>query len=166
MAVYAVRADMYQLSASAQAFTNVATADQDAALATASRTADSYLTRRFVLPLISWDVDLKQAVTDIAAYRLLRARGFNPTKGDAEQMRLGYEDAIKWLKQVGDGAAIPSGLVDSSPAGINDTDAAGAQHVSARVLSPNTASCTPGSFWAEDGYVTGTGIGPPKPRGW
>lgn len=167
MTAYAERPDLYQLSVAAPAFQLVATTDQDAALEAASRRADGQLTRRFTLPLLTWGEDLRQAVCDIAAYRLLKARGFNPSKGgaDSEQLRLGFEDALKWLKQVGDGAVIPSDVQDSSIGGRNDTDAAGEQLTSPAVLSPSSSTSSPGNFWTK-GSCTPGGVGRPRRRNW
>jgi phage gp36-like protein len=159
------------MSVNAGAFTGVVTADQDAALDAASREADGFLTRRYTLPLLQFGSDLKQAVCDIAAYRILRARGFNPAKGgsDSEQLRLGYQDAMKWLGQVSDGKVTPVGIVDSQPDGGNNTDPGGELRVRPVVLSPSSGSdstTTESSFWDPSGGLVGPGIGPPKPRGW
>lgn len=69
-------------------------------LVSASSIADSYLKRRYILPLKSWSFDLIQVVCDIAAYNLLKRRGWNP-----EQMDSTYQDkytaGIQWLSDVG-----------------------------------------------------------------
>lgn len=73
------------------------------ALVTASSTADSYLQRRFTLPLSNWDYGLVKAVCDIAAYTLMFRRGFSPqnTKNYDVNFKENYEKAIAWLEEVG-----------------------------------------------------------------
>ena len=72
------------------------------ALSSASRMADSYLSRRYNLPLLDWDIDLKQAVCDIAAYFLIFRRGYNPEPGKYDaNFRIKNDMATKWLSEVG-----------------------------------------------------------------
>lgn len=111
---YATAADLARLGLSAKALTGIPLADQDAALAAASAVADGYLAARYTLPLLAWGDDLKRAVSLIAAYDLMTRRGYSPEGGD-EQLRLRYEDGVKWLEQVGKGAISPVGLVESPP---------------------------------------------------
>lgn len=81
----------------------------------ASGEADSYIRKRYRLPLISWGQDLRSAVRRMARYYALGERGFDPTK-PADQAIVGqYRDAIAWLKQVGTGEAELVDVVDSSP---------------------------------------------------
>jgi phage gp36-like protein len=90
--------------------------DTRRALEDASSLASGYLGRRFTLPLIAWGNDLKGCVCKIAAYNLLTGLGFNPISGSAdEQVRLRYEDAMRWLTDVSKGIVYPDGLTDSSP---------------------------------------------------
>lgn len=73
------------------------------ALVSATSTANSYLQRRFKLPLSSWDFGLTKAVCDIAAYTLMFRRGFSPqnTKNYDVNFKDNYEKAIKWLEETG-----------------------------------------------------------------
>ncbi|HEX2864979.1 MAG TPA: DUF1320 domain-containing protein [Deinococcales bacterium] len=90
--------------------------DLSTALEDASALADGYLSARFALPLTAHGPDLTSAVTRIAAYNLLVGRGFSPQPGTPdEQVRLRYEDAVKWLEGVSRGLVSPAGLVDSTP---------------------------------------------------
>lgn len=86
--------------------------DVQAALDAASDIADSYLRGRFVLPITTHGGDLADAVCRIAAFNILSRRGYNP-EGNADQVRLRYEDAIEWLKGVSTGRITPA-LTDSS----------------------------------------------------
>lgn len=109
---YATRDDLARLGLPPAVLSAIPVADQDAALEAASDLADSYLRVRYTLPLLSWQDDLRRAVCHIAAYDLLVRRGFNPTGAD-EQVRLRYEDAIRWLERVAQGLLSPA-IVDSS----------------------------------------------------
>lgn len=110
---YATRADLTRLSLPAAALAGVPEADQDAALEAASDLADSYLAARYTLPLVSWQDDLRRAVCAIAAYDLMVRRGFSPQGAD-EQLRLRYEDALRWLDLVARGLVSPA-IEDSAP---------------------------------------------------
>lgn len=101
----------------AKALQGVNTVDLEDALISASDTMDSYLSNRFALPILVWARDMRGACATIAAYTLLAGRGFNPQAGSAdEQVRLRYEDAIRWLKDCARGLATPAGIEDSTPA--------------------------------------------------
>jgi len=165
MAAYATRAELVQLGIADAALAKVSADDQDTALAAASRVADSYLIRRFTLPLTSWGDDLKQAICDIVAYRLMKARGFNPQRSDADQLRDGYTDAIKWLKDVADSKATPVGIVDSDPLGTSNTDATGEARQRAFVLQATTDGTVDEDFWGNQRTVGGS-TGVPTKRGW
>jgi phage gp36-like protein len=154
---------MYALGLNAGAFAGISTDAQDAALLSASKTADSYLLKRFQLPLEEWGDDLRSAVSVIAAYRILATRGFSE-EGEAEQLRLRYEDELKWLSKVSSGAITPIDVSDSS-GGANTTDAAGEARDAAYVLAPTEGYATEGSFWDKGTEYPGGG-GPPKRRGW
>lgn len=73
------------------------------ALVMASSEADSYLQRRYTLPLKSWDYKLIEAVTDIAAYKLVYREGYSPDGANYDKnFKLRYDRAIQWLSDVGD----------------------------------------------------------------
>lgn len=120
---YATATDLYRLALRQAALSGLGIADQDAALEAASRVADGYLQARYKLPLSAWGDDLRRAVAIIAAYDLLAGRGFAP-EGVDEHIRLRYEDAIAWLRDVSRGVVTPVGLVDSSPAVVDEGIAA------------------------------------------
>jgi phage gp36-like protein len=113
---YATRDQLPDFGVNAAALLPIPAAVQDAALAAASEVADSYLRSQFVLPLITWGTDLTRAVCMIAAYDLLVGRGYNPEAGADTNIRLRYEDAIAWLKDVARGLAALD-ATDSSPGG-------------------------------------------------
>lgn len=111
---YATAADLARLALPARALTGILLTDQGAALEAASSLADGYLAARYTLPLLAWGDDLRRAVSLIAAYDLMTRRGYSPEGGD-EQLRLRYEDAIRWLEQVSKGTISPVGLEESPP---------------------------------------------------
>lgn len=111
---YATAADLARLALPARALTGIPLDDQNAAIDAASAVADGYLAARYTLPLLAWGEDLKRAVSLMAAYDLMTRRGYSPEGGD-EQLRLRYEDAIRWLEQVGKGTISPVGLAESPP---------------------------------------------------
>ena len=72
------------------------------ALSSASRMADSYLSRRYNLPLLDWNIDLKQAVCDIAAYILIFRRGYSPQSGSYDaNFKVKHDMSVNWLSEVG-----------------------------------------------------------------
>lgn len=108
MSRYALPADLAQLGLPATALTGVSADDQQAALDSASGVTDGYLAARFNLPLVApFPPDLVQAVCSIAAYTLLSRRGYNPEAGSDQNVRLRYEDAMKWCRDVSDNRAHP-----------------------------------------------------------
>lgn len=84
---------------SAQAFTNTSDDVVQSALNRRSRFMDGYLIRKFKLPLLDWQDDLRGAVTDMAAYDCLIVRGYNPEGADAA-VRMRFEDAFTWAKSI------------------------------------------------------------------
>lgn len=126
---YATRTDLYRLGLRSDALSGVATADQDAALEAASDVADSYLRSRYTLPLTGYGDDLKGAVCKLAAYELMRARGYAPGAGRDESLKDSRDEAVSWLKDVSAGRAHVSG---------GNTTPAPTRH--ARASSPNVTS--------------------------
>ena len=56
----------------------------------------------------------------MAAWGLLARRGFNPEAGADIAVRRNYEDAVGWLRDVARGHLEPDGLVDASPAELEE----------------------------------------------
>jgi phage gp36-like protein len=120
MPVYATMTDLTRLGIPSAALTGVATAAQEAALAAASSLADGYIGAQFVLPLTAWGDDLRAHVAAIAAWTVLKTRGFNPESNADATVRASYEDAIRWLERVAAGTVSPV-VTDATP----DEDDAG-----------------------------------------
>ncbi len=91
------------------------------ALRAASSFADSYLDKKYILPLITWDDALELAVAQVAAWTLKRVDGFNPMAGASNIYRDGYKDAVAWLEdaQINGSPGIVGTVVTSSPTGPN-----------------------------------------------
>ncbi len=111
---YASRADLHALGLPEAALASIPDVEQEAALEAASALADSYLRVRYDLPLTSWGRELSRAVALIAAYDLMSRRGYDPTRPGQENLRMRYEDAIRWLEGVAAGRVDP-GVVDAAP---------------------------------------------------
>ena len=101
---YATVADLNQCGLPKGALDSIKSADQLAALQKASAIADGYMRDRYTLPLTG-DIDpgLVDAVCQIAAYRLMALRGYNPASGADSLIRQGWVDATEWLKRVANG---------------------------------------------------------------
>lgn len=115
MTAYATEADMARLGIQVAATKNTPSFDINAVLESASRFVDSYLSDRYVTPFTTWTDDLRGAVCDIAAYRILRVRGFNP-EGPDKLVVDAYDRAMKWIMDVASGKASVGGAapVESS----------------------------------------------------
>jgi phage gp36-like protein len=112
---YATTSDLSTYGIPAAAIASVSGQTQ-AALDAASAKADSYLVNRYTLPLTQWGTDLTSAVCAIAVFDLMALRGFAPEGAD-DMIRGRAKDALRWLEQVGSGAATPIGIVDGSGIG-------------------------------------------------
>ncbi len=115
MTRYATTTDLARVGIAAAALSGVSTAAQEAALDAASALADGYLCSRFTLPLSAWGADLTGAVARMAAWEVLRVRGYDPQAGGDEAVRLGYTDAMRWLEGVQAGRVSPQGVTDATP---------------------------------------------------
>lgn len=69
------------------------------ALSDASALIDSYVSRRYDLPLASVPVVVKRTCMTLARYTLFRGR-------HTDQVRKDYEDALEYLKQISSGTAV------------------------------------------------------------
>lgn len=98
----------------------------DKALADATAEIDTYIGSRYVLPLVSTPTVVNRYCLDIARYMLDRVRS-------REDVRLRYEDALKWLGMLASGkVSIGADLLGAS---ISQTapslDASGAKSYAA-----------------------------------
>ena len=100
MTAYATLSDLYAHGLPSAALQSVSTSDQQSALDARNAWADGKLSGRYQLPLLAWDVDLRMAVAQLTAYDLLVRRGYNSAAGADINVRLRYQDAIKWFDDV------------------------------------------------------------------
>lgn len=71
-----------------------------------SRWADTYLGDKYTLPLSApFDSALSDAVCQLAAWRLLTLRGFNPSNPGDTVVRQNWMDAKEWLTRIANGQA-------------------------------------------------------------
>ena len=84
------------------------------ALVTASDQMDTYLRRRYLVPVASPSASLVQACCAIARYML----AVNSTSTPTDQMRDDRKDAFKWLADLNEGRATLDGAI---PANTTDT---------------------------------------------
>ncbi|MBW6402079.1 DUF1320 domain-containing protein [Roseomonas sp. HJA6] len=91
------------------------------ALTKASDLIDSYLARRYLLPLVApYPPAIVEACCVLTRFRLAHGEQREPT----EQMRLARKETIAWLGQLAEGSAVLPGLsvAGSSGAGARVTD--------------------------------------------
>lgn len=81
----------------------------------ASDEAAGYLSSAYQLPLVAWDVATRMHVACMATYHLMRPRGFKADSGKDNEIRLGYDDALKWFARIASGGLRPVGIIDTVP---------------------------------------------------
>jgi len=100
---YASQADLLLVGLPQTAVGTLGATTIAAALQNASDFADGFFRARWgtnAVPLLAWDTEVTEAVAKIAAYRLMRQRGFNAAAGADKGFREGYDDAVDWLDRV------------------------------------------------------------------
>ena len=116
---YATTDDLYAMGLPAAALTDVESAAITAALEGASSFCDSYLRGKWGTPIPSPSYALKLCVCQVAAYRLLCARGFNPEGLDAVA-RTSYEEALAWLRDCQKGIAYPQDSTSDATPSVDE----------------------------------------------
>jgi phage gp36-like protein len=100
--------DLAKFGVGAAALRNIPPADLLAAIVSASRIIDSYLKpAEYTLPLTRVGADVQEAAAVIAAWRLMKTRGYNPNDPAHELIRTDFEDKVKWLQGIASGSVIP-----------------------------------------------------------
>lgn len=106
---YATLDDLRSAGLPPGALDRVALTDQQAALVRASRFADMHLADRYTMPLTApYDPALVDLVCQVASYRLLTLRGFNPNGAIDASIRMAYDDACKALQRIANGQLVLS----------------------------------------------------------
>src|SRR5687768_14990896 len=103
MAAYATEGEFFDMGAPSEAFSDLTSATIVNAITWASSVANSYIKKRHTLPLSLWGEDLRSAVVDIAKWRLIKRRGFNPNSGQDVAIADAYKDAVAWLVRISTG---------------------------------------------------------------
>jgi phage gp36-like protein len=113
---YATIADLQEVGLPPGALSGVDAPARTAALEKASAYADTFLRDKYRLPLAEpYDPSLVDAVVQIACYRLMTRRGFNPEDPGDQAVRLGRDDAVVFLTRIANGQAQLS-VTQASPA--------------------------------------------------
>jgi phage gp36-like protein len=104
---YATTDDLASFGLPANATSGLDSNEMDRQLEAASSIADSYLANRgYVLPLTTWDLDLRSAVARIAAWQIvMHHRGVNPNNPSHAALAKSHDDALQWLRDVSAGKA-------------------------------------------------------------
>ena len=100
--------DLVNMGLPANALGALTTPQKQAALDDATDEMNTYFAGRYPLPLLTWDNAVKAKCCEIAAYRLMCIRGFNPASGADVNYRLRYQDAIRWCEGVRNKAIHPT----------------------------------------------------------
>lgn len=99
----------------AVALGNLTTPQQQGQLDAASDEMDTYFAGRYSMPLLVWDNSVKAKCCEIAAYKMICLRGFNPASGADVNFRMRYLDAIEWCKGVRNKAIHPTVTESGQP---------------------------------------------------
>lgn len=108
--LYCTPEDVRTLSIPAASMRDLPIVDLAQACLAATDEAASYLGSSFDMPLTEWGVALRMHTSNMAAYHALKRRGYDPNSN--ESIRLGYTDALDWLKR---GAKGDASIIDTSP---------------------------------------------------
>lgn len=99
----------------AKAITSVPKNVQANALIVASADGETAMASCFTLPIVTMtSVDVMQRLAQIAAYHIMKYRGFQPQGAD-ELIVKAYDDAQAWLLRMSQAKIRPPGITDSAP---------------------------------------------------
>lgn len=115
--VYATPADLDNHGIPSKALVDVTDEQKAMALRACSAMVDGRLTATMTLPLSKWDEDLRAIVCDLAVWRLLRRRGFNPESPVDSTIRQAWQDAMNQLRDVQtEKSELAGATTDATPA--------------------------------------------------
>lgn len=106
--------ELLSIGATSGTLSDVSSSQRSDAIDSASSRVLSYLRKRYKLPLSSWSDDVKWATAQLAAYDLVKLRGFNPANGRDIVFRENAQEAVMWLRDVAKGLVEPEDIADSS----------------------------------------------------
>jgi len=112
---YATAVELANFGLPAAALGGISAAIQNQHLTLASGRVDSYLRGRYSLPLSTpYPDEIKAAVCSIAAYTLLKRRGYNPDAYDSN-FRDEYLSTLDWLDKLSEGKVNLDVAADATP---------------------------------------------------
>lgn len=115
MSQYATTTELQNFGIPVAALTGITAAIQNSHLTLASGFIDSYLRGRYSLPLaVPYPDEIKRATCNIAAYTLLKRRGFNPDAYDSN-FRDEYLSTLEWLDKLSEGKVNLDIAADATP---------------------------------------------------
>lgn len=96
--VYATAAELALWGLPQETLDTIPAEVQTAMLSGASRDIDrvAKASGHHAVPLVSWGDDIKQAVCEIAAWKIMAWRGYNP-EGENDPLQNRHDKAIKWV---------------------------------------------------------------------
>lgn len=105
MAEYCTVEDIGRLGVNAQALEDVPSEDgQLPAIQAASDEVDSYLSKRYTLPLVAWGKKLREVTAVLAAWFIVGTEGIKPGENPEDNVLvMRVKEARAWLKMVADG---------------------------------------------------------------
>lgn len=98
----------------AKAIASVPKTVQANALIVASSDGEDACASSYTLPIVSVGESMMQRLASIAAYHIMKFRGFQP-QGTDELIIKAFDDAQKWLLRISQANLRPVGIVDSAP---------------------------------------------------
>ena len=115
---YATVEDMQRLAIPAVVLRDTEDPDINRALIAATSKADSYLENRYNPPMTApLPESLVEAVASLAAWIFIRQKGIRPGGEDEETIRVSYDDAMSWLRDIAAGrATLPTDETSPAPA--------------------------------------------------
>lgn len=107
--LFATKADLFASELPRPALEKVGDDAIWKALISSSSDAEDILAAGYAMPITTWPESLTERVCAIAAFRVMKRRGFQPEGAD-ELIVKGADDGLRWLKDVAAGKIRPPGL--------------------------------------------------------
>lgn len=164
---YAALTDLTDYSIDSVVLGSLSSQRQQKLLDAANAKIDSYLSAKFVLPLVSWSADLTQCAADLAAFGAIARRGFDPEDEGDKVFKSRADSWEKWLQMIAKGDVSPN-VLDSAPGGQGGSGGIGYTS-QATVDSADLAQQSSMGTQVSVGNGGGSGqvsVGAPLLRGW
>lgn len=128
--LYATRTDLEQVKVVSAQVQQLEPAIKDQLLANGSAYVDTYLAKRYTLPLVAVDAAVKRHTLSIVIWDMMSMEiGLNPDSSYDKVFRQNFQDAIAWLE------GVVAATIDPSV-----TDSAGKSTGSAAGTTPSTST--------------------------